>query len=594
MTIFIPPRDSKQVNQNNRSKILGNVWSTMGLDLQSNLGVIKLANRLMVNTASVANQGLSVAFKTFDQIVFTIAGTRIFKNSAFNLVSTFTEDASAGAITTYDPLYSDMAVFNSVLCTSAVTKLMSKATDVSGTGAWTLRYTLTTATSLHKLLTFKKFSTDRLYFIDDFNTIKSSDTSWSIATSGNYFISLSYVTGLPYTMEEDGQNIWIGTVNQTPSGVLDAVKSAYILVWDGISAQITKSYRVKAQGILALCKDDNNVMHAIDSNGALLRFSGYGFSEIGRLPLNKEMLTNALTGLYNSFIHPNGFYFTKNGTFIVLINNAVGDNGVTIKENIPSGVWEYSKETGFVHRQSITYTPITTTTITDFGQNRVSAVGALIEPNIYSSSSSGKPTLICGATYYTNASSTASGILVDDPLDTTQKYGYFVTPWIQSQGIKDMWQKAVVRYRQFLNSADKIVLKYRTTESASTEISIIWVSTTSFTTTTNVLAYTGYEVEVIQGTGSGLCSHITLISNNAGTYTVTVDETYTGVTTGTAKARLQNWIKISSVSNQTTESNVMQIGRSSERIQVKCCMQFTGEDELQELVILNKEQEKMV
>lgn len=594
MTTIIPSRTTKKVMQNNRSKILGDLWSSFNIDLQTNLGLIRVSPRLQINTKDVANQGISVAFKTFDQLVFTVAGTRIFKNAAFNLVSPFVEDVSTGSITTYSSDYSDMETFNDTLVATSTDKVMSKVGGASGAGAWTQRASLSAADSLHKLCYFIKFN--RIYYIDSYQNIKSMDTSWSEATSGDYYIHLDYRSGIPYTLNSDGTDIWIGTVKTTNLAAGDSTTGGSILRWDGISSQITTEYKVKAKGVLALCKDDTGVMHAIDSNGALLRFTGSGFEEVSRLPLNKKYLINALSSKYNSFIHPNGFYFTRNGTFIVLVNNLVGDNGSTIKEDLASGIWEYSKDTGFVHKQSLSYNPVGTSTITDYGQNRVSQVGALAEANIYSNSATGKPTLICGAIQYTDSSSTSTAIFVDDPLDNVQKYGYFVTTWITAVNIKDSWERVILKYRKLLDSADKIIMKYRLTESSSTEITLTWaglsLTTSTFTTSTDLSALIGYEVEIIQGTGSGKCAHIVSVSGS-GTYTVILDEPFTGITTGTAKARIQNWVKLLTVSDQGSESKKASTGKASERIQIKVCMQFTGENEFNELIVLNNSHESI-
>lgn len=587
--INIPSRTTKKINQNNRSKILGDIWSSFNLDLQSNLGVIKVSPRLQVNTAGVSNQGLSVAFQTFNSKIYTLAGTRIFNTASIDLTAAFTEDVSTGAVTNYSSDTGDLKTFNVVLCSTSQTKVKS----FNGS-AWTDRATITTGLP-HKLLWFIKYN--HLYYLDNNGKIKSLDSAWTeYTTSGTYAIDLTngFEFGFPYTLDADSNDIWVGMSNIVPSNSGNDFSGSYILRWDGFSAQITTAYKIKARGVLALCKDDRNIMHAIDTNGALLQFTGSGFEEIGRLPLNRELLINANSGVYNSFVHPNGVCFTRNGTFIVNVNNLVGDNAGSIKENMASGIWEFSKDTGFVHRQSFSYNILGNTTVTDHGQNRVSQVGALVEADIPSNSANGKPTLICGAIYYTDASTTSVGVFVDDPLDTTQKYGYLVSSWVSSQGVKDAWNKFVLRFRQFLNSGDKIIAKFRIRESSATEIAITWVNTTSFTTTTNLLAMVGYEVEVIQGTGSGKCAHIVTVVNNSGTYTVTVDETFTGVTTGTAKARIQNWTKLLSFSNQLDESASTEIGKSSERIQLKVCMQFTGEDELHELALINNNHEKMV
>ena len=180
---------------------------------------------------------------------------------------------------------------------------------------------------------------------------------------------------------------------------------------------------------------------------------------------------------------------------------------------------------------------------------------------------------------------------MNDRNDTVQKFGYFVTTWISSQNIKDTWEKIYLKYRKFLDSSDKIIVKYRTTEASPIEISLTWDNNTSvFSTTTDVSSYVGYEVEIANGTGAGKCAHITSVSSFGSTYFVNLDETFTGVTTGTAKGRIQAWKKISSVSNQTSESNKMALtdGVHSERVQFKVCKQFTGEDELNKFIIVNK------
>ncbi len=93
----------------------------------------------------------------------------------------------------------------------------------------------------------------------------------------------------------------------------------------------------------------------------------------------------------------------------------------------------------------------------------------------------------------------------------------------------------------------------------------------------------GYEVEVIQGTGSGKCAHITGVTGS-GTYTVTLDDDFTGVS-GTAKIRIQNWIKSGVESSQSDEFYKFLIGVTGERVQFKCCMLFTGENEIYELAV---------
>jgi len=585
--IHIPPRETKQLLQTNRSKVLGQLWSSYNLDLQSNLGVIRTSPRFKINTSTTddAQLGLPVAFKYFDNRIWAICDTSIFKNTG-DISTAFTEDASSGVPTTFTKDESDMELFNSTLCVSITNALYSKAANGTGTGAWTSRDVLSSGNP-HILCYFSYL--DRLYYSNGINQIISIDTSWATADPGNpYALELGHASEFTITsMKSTSGIIWIGTMDRSNHG-----GNGKILAWDGLSQDVQHEYKLAAQGCLALLIDtERDVPYAMDSNGVLLKFNGVGFSEIGRLPIKTSLLTGASASTTERFIHPNGLAFTKNGTILANVNNLNSDG--TYNENFQAGIYEFDGKGGCVHVGSPSYT--TSSTISDYGQTRISRVGALANMNIYSTSGTRNGTLAAGYTYYTNATSTNSAIFYDDSNNTLQKYGYFVTNWILSQNIQDEWQKIVIKYRQLLDSADRIWLKYRIREAApSSDVTITWTSTTTFTTTTNVSSYwtsgTGGEVEIVQGTGAGKCSHITSIVNNAGTYTVTVDETYTNAT-GTGKARFQSWNKITTVvDDQLTESTYFGIGKSSERIQIKCCMQFAGDDEIYELSLINTEQ----
>ena len=570
---------SKSYVQTNRSDTLGNLWSTSNVDIQSNVGVMRVSPRLKVVTSSTddADMGIPVAFRPFGSKYFAIAGTRVFANTKGQPESAYTEDASTSADTDY-AVGSDMEVFSAVLCATTTDHLLSLDTATGGT--WTDRIALTTGVS-HPLAYLKKF--DRLYVASNTRAILSMNNAFTAATLGaDYTITVANSGPTISCMEATSSYIWIGMMG-------DSGRRGSIYQWDGISPQITKEYKLDAFGCVALVID-NDIPYAMDTNGALLKFTGSSFMEIGRLPVpNGKMLKNATSTTNTRFIHPNGLTVTKEGTILALINNENYDNGVTINENLPSGIWEWSEDNGFIHRYSFTYNPVAGSTITDFGQNRISDAGAIAiidDPDPADASRNG--TIVAGAKYYTNSSSTASAIFIDDSNDTVRKAGYFVTTKIASQNVQDYWNQLYAKHRRMLNSTDKIVLKYRTQELASpTSISITWVNTTSFTTTTDVSSMVGREVEVLQGTGSGLCAHITAVSGS-GTYTVTIDETATGVTTGTALARVQAWTKLPAISNQTKDFAKLPINTDSNWIQLKCYMLWTGKNELEELLLTNK------
>lgn len=582
MNTYFPQSDKKYI-QTNRSNVLGNLWSTTGLDFQENLGVMRVSTRLQVLTktgdANATNLGRAVGFKGFDSAYWTVAGSRVFCNKGAGGLanSVFAEDTVASASTDYSSDYSDIAVFNSKLWVTAPSQLRS--TDAFG-GAWTDRQTFIATTVPHQLCPFVKLN--RLYFVFNGNTIGNIDDSNNSSVSGDYTLIIDTKYGIT-SIKATSDYIYISVVDsRNPTGL------GAVIQWDGKSAQATEIYDLKARGGECLVIL-NNEAYVMDSKGILSKYQGNNFLEVGRLPgNNKRKGIAASTNI--KFIHPNGMVVTKNDTILAFINNVNEDTGATIDENFPSGIWEWSKDIGFTHKRALTYNSYGTTTITDYGQNRVSDVGgiALCEDT----ADAGIQTLMIGATYYTNASSTTNGIFIENTDDTIQKKGYFVTSWVESEQIAEGWTRLWSSFRRFLDSGDKIIFKYRDYEVSPIEATITWVDTLNFTTTTNITAYgptaTGFngtvggEVEITQGTGGASCVHITNIVNNAGTYTVTIDETVTGVTTGTAKARFQKWIKLNPSTPLDQIKAWAQFGidtESTPRFELKGCFTYTGTGE---------------
>jgi hypothetical protein len=568
------PNNGKWV-QTNRSDIQGNLWSTWNADLQTNKGALRVSPRARLNTAT---QGCPVAAAQWS-VPWVMAGTTIYKGGASPNVA-FAADTSTSASTDYTS-EGDLQYFAGVLLATAPTRLR-KLSDFSG-GTWSDVDTITSGFS-HKMCHFIKF--DRLYYIQS-SLINSLDTSLAIADTGDYTLTLREVDA--YSMAATDTNVWIVGTSIRDSGG-EHTQRAAILQWDGISADVTREYTLpNAYAAIAITIDkERNIPIVMSSSGILYEFNGSGFSEIGRLPFKKHLPFNLNVTTNTRLVHPNGMYYTDRGTVRCLVNNLNGDNSATFEENFPAGVWEWSREHGFVHIQPLS--PYAGS-VTDYGQNRLSQVGMLIDMNLYSTTAGRDGTYLAGATYFTDASSTASGIFYDNSLDTIQKNGYFVTTKIFSPNILEAWEKVALRFKRLLDSTDKIVLKYRTTEADPTYATITWTSTTTFTTTTNVSAYydstlgRGYEVEVLQGKGSGKCAHITAISENGGTYTVTVDETFTGATSGTAKARFQKWIKIDSIDSLTKDYVDIGLNLKTVWVQFKVFMQHTGGDEVYDLVL---------
>lgn len=597
MSIKIP--NNNQYVQTNKSDIFGNIQGSFGLDLTSKLGELGVTRTLQ--TTSQANGGAPQSTLTSYPVGFVVhndgSSTKIW--TAVGLSGTgkphasasavanagFVVDATTGVPTDCDSTLSDISLItfsggsSPTLCVTANSKLY-----VRTTGNWTS--TAITAGGGPWMMT--GFG-GRLYMtISGVSKIISTvDGTTMIAPSNTYALQLD-LNFIPTVMRGASNRIWIGTIAKTGKG--------YVYEWDGSQTQVTRGYRLEAQGCLAMVIKDG-MPWLIDSNGKLLTYSNGTFIEKARLPIDSKFLLRATNSVNNRFIHPNGMTIVD-GRINILINNVLDDNGSSIPEFCPSGVWEYDDNIGLYHKHALSYTLTTTNTITDYGQNRVSGVGAISEMKLTNSATNATGNLVIGAVVYTNASATDSGIWTNDTFDavsgTTGQYntqggGYVVTTKILSANIKDTFNKLFSFHKKYATSSDKMKIEYRQTEATPTEASITWTSTTTFTTTTDVLALVGYEVEGIQGTGSGQTAHITTVSVNGGTYTVTVDDAFTGVTSGTAKVRIQNWTLAGTFSTQTDEifdTNLSEL--ASFWIELKVTFIWARKNKLFGLLLTNK------
>lgn len=576
-------------------------WTGNGTDPLITALTIPVASSVRVTATNMAsgNEGVFTVTASGDNYFeVTNAGGTAEANKTINTGYIAVTSASSTLGKTYNLNQSDLCIFDNSLCSSTPTVLYKKKNETGTSTHWYSLYNFGDSSVSHKLTYFKKFN--RLYFLDYVSKymVGSVDNQDVVSTSGNYSLDISSTVNRPITMVTNSDYVWIGSIKRNDSAVPNRNGTfATITQWDGISAQPTDEFVIDgASGIMAMwVKDDTP--YAIDSEGRILKYTGYSFKEIGRLPIIRTLLKNTSTfsASIDRYIHPNGFIGTKNDTLLLSINNLNYNNAGNITENLPSGIWEFDLTTGnFTHKYSPTLKAMGSSTVTDFGQNRILSAGALKLNTLQSNSTNGRSTILAGYSYYTDATTTKSGIFIDNPQDATtdnegQKRGYFVTTWYEAPEVESTWTKIWAIYKRFKNSTDKIIFKYRLEEEDLIEATITWTSTSTFTTTTNVSAYAGYEAEIIQGTGSGACTNITSVTELAGTYTVTIDTAITGVT-GTAKARFQKWKKIYPVASGTVKSYTeMPFDATNVRIQIKGILEWTGDGEFSKFILMDDE-----
>lgn len=610
MTLQLPkqpsPNSAPLWNQTNDSDVNGSLWASFNLDFSENEGRLRLGKRLVVNTNTAVDAGFTstpIGFKLFNNgsdSIYTVVGANVWAMLGnYPNVSIFSQDGGSGTPTTCSATTSDIEIFNSDLYVTANDGKVYYL--VYGGTTWANTASVGTAGEAIMMCPFG----NHMYYGSGI-TVLSTNTDYTRNASGAYTVTLpnATVNDTRITFIKAGQNrIWIGTLNRLG-------QKAYIHEWDGVSTQVTKSYRLQAGGALS-CVIKDDIPYVMDSNARMWQFNGGTFVKIAQLNRrNKKMLFGALDFTNSRFIHPNGMAII-NEKINVLIDGRNNDNAVTLEQTIPSGIWEYDEERGLIHKHAFGTTRAVQS-IVDYGASRIAGAGGLAEIDFPNTASGKNGTFMAGATYYTSATATSAAAFYDDSNDTLEKGGYLISTKLQAldingqPSVQGSWPSIYTLYKQLQNVNDEIALKYRVYEKTSTpvEATITWTSTTTFTVLNSAvdvsqywISGTGGEVEITAGVGAGQCSHIIDAVNNAGTWAVTVDETYTGASSQTAKARFENWIKLSEIAyNNSIPSGVTYgqdtPGAISNWIQFKICMLFTGKNELEKLLIANIEYNK--
>ncbi len=272
----------------------------------------------------------------------------------------------------------------------------------------------------------------------------------------------------------------------------------------------------------------------------------------------------------------------------------------------PSGIWEYDGEPSMTdplagtntlyHKHSFTLSK-QAGTITDYGQTRIFGAGGLSEILAAPAAVTTNGLFLAGCTYYSDMGSPTklSGVFFDDTNDTLAKVAYFITTKLfagaTKQAILDYFTKVYAIHEPFLAAGNKIAVKYRPYSDVPLEGNITFTSTTTFTTTVSMTNYNvGDEVEILAGLGAGVPNRIALAPvNNSGTWTVTVEDAYTGATSQVSYARFSHW-KLGAIIQDSADNGESPLGGlKNTYIQLKIMLIWAGGNELNNLVLVNNQ-----
>lgn len=588
----IPSKENKKFSQPNTGDIGGNLWSTFNVNISKNKGRV-LSTRTLAATRNTdevtSTMKLPIAFAYFDYLnsgepLFIAYGAKMFATTTpwtgWNAFGSTGEPN----ITTDKYADVDMKTFNG--------KLYATTTDISNhylkrlspIGAWTNIATIGSGdiADLHILEVYA----NRLYWTQDNYKIFSMNTAETTVTSGSYTLQLTGRNGHISWVKAGSNRIWIGWTSSDGS-------RGSVFEWDGQSENLySKEYKIEAQGSCT-CVIKNDIPYVLDVEGRLLEFNGSNFQEVARLPIaNSDYpISNYIKNSGLKLTHFNGSLLLRD-QMLFLVNPVLPRPVNRYLENCQAGIWEYTQESGLTHKYSVSSTKVGASVL-EYGQQDLLEVGALFDG--FTTNDTIEVTARQGQVLF-GARSNQTGspfiIGIDNTLDDVKKSTYFITQWLESSQVEEVWKSIVIKYRKFLETSDKIKVKYRTIKDDYSLIGYSWTSATTFTVLSsvfpNIVNYNiGDEVEIMNGIGAGKCVNITNVTNVGTTYTVTIDEAITSAT-GSGYGKFQHWIKLQEVQNNVQFATLPLPQYNKDiQIQFKIIMETTGESEIHETIVVS-------
>lgn len=535
MTIKIP-NQTKQWSQLNQGDLLGTLFSTKNIDLNTP-GILKLAQRTryLAQTTS-GNLTIPLAFvygnfqsttTTFQYWVLSTGGLFTFDTALGN----FAADALGSTPGTHSG--SDMTTWNGGLYVTKLSRVARLILGVWTTDWSSAGFTNTSADFPHPI---EPNVTNANLLVGDGNLLKR------IIADGTIDTALTLPSNYRINWIRRGTNVnYIGLDSATGS-------RGAVAIWDGLDTTIEANsiIPINARTPLSSVLDDEGILHIFQSDARLMRFNGSGFNYEAELPPFRSYLARSDWGgtlTVAGRVLNRGMVMIRGKIHIALDGELVGT--LTAIPNFSSGVWCYDKDSlAFYHKFSVS----NANTVTDFGQSlgptMVSALYPVGEGRLGDVSPSIGGVLIVGSNV---EGATGNNLRTIVSVTTGENRGQFATNRLESQAITDDDTSLWCKFEGVKTATDKILFKYRTAHRDPLVLDATWTSTTVFTTTNVGMANVevGDEITILNGNGAGATAHIVSSVLATGTYTVTVDEAITGIAaSNTGKLMVLNWKKL--------------------------------------------------
>lgn len=316
-----------------------------------------------------------------------------------------------------------------------------------------------------------------------------------------------------------------------------------VIEWDGYSQNYLYEHPINAAAPLAGC-DFENYPYIINNRGVIMRGSpGQGFVEVKRFPFYEDSLILETAQSTSMAMNPKGMSVADKEIYIAINTMTFLDSSIVHTHRVPGGVYAFNPKTlDLYHKYALSRYDGTTSY--DFGQEEMNRIGAIYTFPYRSD-------ILCSARVHKNYNSTYSyNIMVGEEYQTSGR-GYIVTPLIPTIDAEQMWSKLWIKFKKFVDSGNRIVVKARSTntyETSSTKEPLTssgtWVTTTSFTSVVPTGVSVGDEVEILVGGSAGCVAHISTLSatpNGSSTITVTIDEAVPSIASTGILVRFENF-----------------------------------------------------
>lgn len=556
------PQDKKWRGQFS-GKYAGNIWQSFNIDLERQPGRLVLADKLIrfVSGLGVVTKFIRTNASATDEWFGIVHDTDILRNGASTITAgTWITDDTTGTFNDpRDVITHEFANGEQRLLCSRATN-MAILNKAGGANVWDDDWWTTVASGpalasldYHPLARLQRLVAvgDKQTGVPVIHTLDRNDvvSSSRLTLPPDYTVRLAMVSS---------NRFWFGLEH-------DYDGNARIIEWDGFSLTYNHEYDLVGRSPLTGFVV-NDVPYYITEKGGIFKFRGGSFKEVQNFNIHEDRVVFSPTISANNTIIPHGAYVDEEVVYInvgaptVITSSATVLNTASRRQR--SGVWVFNTENlNLTHHMGLGEHAVAGTDV-NYGTSPLQRPGTILKATIADE----REIIASGAVYVggtTWRTSGQSGIYRQIPnsrqgSNAGRNRGYFITPYLPVEEAEAMWEALIVKFKRFVNSNNRIVIKWRVTEplfnssaqdQGANDLDVIsapatWASTTTLTCKVPTGVAAGDEIEILVGDNAGCSFNISTLSgtpDNSTSLTITLSEAAPVSSTDTCLVRFDNF-----------------------------------------------------